>query len=76
MDLNKFNFKIISNDRKKRRNVFRWLKKNDVDICFVQETSTHAAENVWKNELGGKMLFSHGTNHARGWQFWSNRDWM
>lgn len=68
-----FSFNIVSinarglNDRKKRRNLFRWLKKNKFDICFVQETySTKTVENIWKNEWGGRIIFSHGSSHSRG----------
>ena len=68
-----FKFNILSvnvngiNDRKKRRNIFRWVKKNKYDICYLQETySTTDVENIWKNEWGGNILFSHGTSHARG----------
>ena len=67
-----FEFNILSmnarglNDRKKRRNLFRWVKKNKFDICFVQETySTREVENIWRNEWGGEILFSHGSCHAR-----------
>ena len=69
----KFQFNLLSvnirgmNDRKKRRNVFRWVKKNKFDICFLQETySTKDVENIWKNEWGGNILFSHGTSNSRG----------
>lgn len=68
-----FDFNITSvnirglNDGRKRRNVFRWLKKNKTDLCLMQETySTPEVEDIWRNEWGGKILYSHGTNHARG----------
>ena len=55
------------NDRKKRRNLFRWVKKNKYDICFIQETySSNEIENIWKNEWGGQIVFSHGSSHSRG----------
>ena len=55
------------NERKKRRSVFRWLKREKVDICFIQESfSVQDSERMWKNEWGGEMFFSHGTNHGRG----------
>lgn len=69
----KFVFNIISvnarglNERKKRRNLFRWVKKNAFDICFVQETySTGVIEHIWRNEWGGNIIFSHGSSHSRG----------
>lgn len=61
----KFAFNILSvnirgmNDRKKRRNVFRWVKKNKYDICFLQEAhSTTEMENVWKNEWGKYIVLA------------------
>lgn len=55
------------NDRKKRRNVFRWVKKNKYDLCFLQETySSQETECIWKNEWGGQIVFSHGGGHSRG----------
>ena len=69
----KFAFNLVSvnarglNDRKKRRNLFRWVKRNKFDICLVQETySTKETENCWTNEWGGKIIFSHGSRHSRG----------
>ncbi len=71
--LNNTNFKVLSlnirglNQEKKRRSLFKWLKVNDIKICFLQETySTSEVENRWRNEWGGKAFFVHGTNHARG----------
>lgn len=68
-----YNFKIMSinirglNDRKKRRKVFRWIKNNKIDICFVQEThSTADLERIWRSEWGRDIIYSHGTNRARG----------
>ncbi len=55
------------NERKKRRSIFRWRKKNRVDICFLQETySRQSVSNVWRNEWGGKIIWSHGASNARG----------
>lgn len=73
MDSSNFNLNIVSfnvrglNDQKKRRSIFRWLKQKHIDICLLQETyCTTKVENMWKNEWGGKIFFSNGTNHARG----------
>lgn len=55
------------NERKKRRSVFRWIKQNKVDICLIQESySSPEVENIWSNEWGRKIIFSHGTRHGRG----------
>ena len=55
------------NEPKKRRNLFRWLHRNEWDISFVQETySSTNVEQLWKNEWGGNILFSHGSIHSRG----------
>lgn len=73
MAQNNINLKVISlnirgiNDLKKRRSVFRWLKRKGTDICFLQETySTPSVVAYWKHQWSGQMFFSHGTNHARG----------
>lgn len=69
----KYNFNMMTinvrglNDQKKRRRVFRWIKKNKIDICLLQETySSPEIENTWSNEWGRKIIFSHGTRHGRG----------
>lgn len=55
------------NERVKRRKVFRWIKNSKVDICFIQEAhSTQNLEKIWRSEWGGTILFSHGSNRARG----------
>lgn len=49
------------------------IKKQIVDICFLQETysmqetySRACVENIWRNEWGGRIVWSHGANYARG----------
>ena len=33
----------------------------------MQETySTTDIEHIWRNEWGGKIIYSHGTSHSRG----------
>ena len=68
-----YDFKVMSinirgiNDRKKRRNVFRWVKKNKIDICLLQETySTAETATIWRNEWGRNLIQAHGTNHSKG----------
>ena len=71
--MNDVNFKILSlnirglHKEKKRRSLFKRLKVENIQICFLQETfSTPKVEQRWRNEWGGKMFCVHGTNHARG----------
>ena len=67
------NVKLLSlnvrglNGEKKRQAIYNFIRKKKIDICFLQETySSVECENVWKNEWGGEVELSHGTNHARG----------
>ena len=51
----------------KRKALFLWLKKQNADIIFLQETySTEEIEAIWKTQFKGKMIYSHGTNHSCG----------
>ena len=44
-----------------------WLDKQNADIALLQETySSKEVENVWRPQWKGPLLFSHGTEHARG----------
>ena len=46
---------------------FSFLKDFKANIYFLQETySDLKDENIWKNEWGGEIFFSHGTNHSKG----------
>ena len=59
------NARGIANDIK-RRAIFEHHRKN-ADVLIIQEThSTPDVETVWQNEWGGKVIFAHGTNAARG----------
>ena len=54
-------------DRQKRQQVFNWLKQKQVKIALLQEThSTVETEQLWRFDWGGDILFSHGSNAARG----------
>ena len=54
-------------DLTKRRSIFSFLKDLKANIYFLQETySEPNDENIWKNEWGGEIFFSHGTNHSKG----------
>ena len=54
-------------DQIKRRSIFSFLKDFKANIYFLQETySDLKDEIIWKNEWGGEIFFSHGTNHSKG----------
>ena len=68
-----FKLKVLSlnvrgiNQRKKRKSIFNWVRKQNVDLALLQETySTENCENEWRFDWGGKIKFVHGTNHSRG----------
>lgn len=71
---NNINFKLISlntkglRDKKKRIAVFRWLKRHDPDLVFLQETHTTSLdENQFRNEWGiGDVYYSHGKSNSKG----------
>ena len=51
----------------KRRRVFRYLKRCNADISLIQETHcTKEVEHLWTSEWGNKIVFSNGSNRARG----------
>ena len=55
------------NNARKRKSIFQWAMKNKFDVFFVQETYSNIdIESQWKNEWGGEIIFSHGTNHSKG----------
>ena len=54
-------------DTVKRRSIFTYLKDQDADFNFLQETFSKVSdETVWRNEWGGEIYFSHGTSHSKG----------
>ena len=54
-------------DHGKRRKIFYYLNSHEYDVVFLQEThSVKNAERRWRAEYGGRIIFSHGTNNARG----------
>lgn len=54
-------------DSKKRKNLFCWLRNQNADIYFLQETySSRDCENLWRMEWKGELFFAHGTNHSKG----------
>ena len=49
------------------KTVFTWIKKQKVDIAFLQETYTfQEIEKQFKLQWREEMLFAHGTNHSEG----------
>ena len=70
---NSFKFKVLSlnvrgiRDQTKRRSIFSFLKDQNANIYFLQETySEPGDENIWRKEWGGELFFSHGTKHSKG----------
>ena len=54
-------------DTVKRRSIFTYLKDQEADFYFLQETFSKASdETFWRNEWGGEIYFSHGTSHSKG----------
>ena len=50
------------NQARKRRQFFRWLHNYKFDVIF----STKEVETIWNSEWGGKIFYSHGSNHSKG----------
>ncbi len=64
--INSFNCRGLR-DRKKRLEVFNWLKESHLGITLLQEThSAISDEQQWEKEWGGDIYFSHGEFNARG----------
>ena len=64
--LNSFNCRGLR-DRKKRLNIFQWLKRNHSGITALQEThSTPLDEQIWQKEWNGKIYYSHGRSNSSG----------
>ena len=59
------NVRGVANETK-RRALFDYHRFN-ADLLILQEThSTPDIEQVWENEWGGKIIYSHGTGAGRG----------
>ena len=51
----------------KRRALFSYLKNQKADFYCLQETFSLKGDEVsWATEWGGKVFFSHGTEHFKG----------
>ena len=54
-------------DIAKRRNIFSYLKDQNANFYFLQETfSDINDEAFWKHEWGGEKVSSHGGHHSSG----------
>lgn len=54
-------------ERRKRRDIFSFLKRKEYDVIFIQEShSTPEIEELWKKEWGGEISFNHFNSRARG----------
>ena len=53
--------------KQKRLSIFSYLKDQNCAFYLLQETySERHNELLWKSEWGGKIFFSHGSNHQKG----------
>lgn len=51
----------------KRRAIFKYLRKSESDIIFLQEThSTSSDQKIWSSEWGGRIIYSHGLSNSKG----------
>lgn len=51
----------------KRRKLFTWIRKQSIDVIFLQEThSSKEIENTWRTEWCGEAYFAHGSSNAKG----------
>ena len=67
-DLNiiSFNARGLQNSQK-RLSVFKYLKRNECDVAFLQETYSRKEDEVkWVQQWDGCGWFVHGTNHSKG----------
>ena len=54
-------------EQSKRRSIFSYLKDQKSKLYFLQEIYSEVNDEIiWRNEWGGKILFSHGTKHSIG----------
>lgn len=54
-------------DLTKRKALFLFCSHQNKDVYFLQEMhSTSKDETFWRNQWGGKAIFSHGTNFSGG----------
>ena len=52
---------------RKRKQIFRKLKENKLDVICLQETFvTIDVVEQWEKEWGGELIFNEGTQHEKG----------
>ena len=51
----------------KRRSFFCFLKDQNCEVYFLQETYSELSDEIiWRSEWGGVIFFSHGSTHSKG----------
>ena len=66
LKLNSLNVRGLKNDFK-RNQVFHWLKEQDFNICFLQETHLKASlYQDWLDEWGEQAVFSGDKTNSEG----------
>ena len=54
-------------NKTKRQSIFSWLKSKGNAIIFLQECHSNlTSEEIWCNEWGNKIFFSHGQTNSKG----------
>ena len=73
MNAKTYDFRIGSlnvrgiNKHSKRISIFNWVKKQNFDIMFLQETFSSVNDEIlWQSEWEGQAFWSHGSTHSRG----------
>ena len=52
---------------KKRRSIFCFLKDQNCEAYFLQETYSELSDEIiWRSERGVVIFFSHGSTHSKG----------
>ena len=52
---------------KKRKTIFNYMKRQEADICLLQETHcVKSCENIWSTQWGSDGVYANGTSEARG----------
>ena len=53
-------------DPLKRRSIFNYYRKRANVLCLQETHSEIKDEQIWANEYGGEIFYSHGANNAKG----------
>ena len=55
------------NDGSKRISLYNWIRENNFDITFFQESHSESyLEETFRQHFFGKIIFSHGTSRKSG----------